>query len=175
MPDSSPVRLSITGMRCAGCVSSVEKALRGVEGVQKADVNFADHSATISGSASVEQLVAAVTTAGFAAEEIVDEEAREASERLEEQERTSSLLFKSRFALVIAIPALALGFPAMLGGEMPHWLMQWGSPLMAVATLAVMLVSGPQFFVGAWKICAIEQLPWIRWSRWACPLHGHTL
>jgi Cu+-exporting ATPase len=50
----------------------------------------------------------------------------------------------------VAIPALAFGFPAMLGGGMPHWLMTWGSPVLALMTLAVMLVSGPQFFTGAW-------------------------
>jgi Cu+-exporting ATPase len=61
------------------------------------------------------------------------------------------LMRKSWFALAVAIPALAFGFPAMLGGAMPHALMQGASPVLALLTLAVMLYSGPQFFIGAWK------------------------
>lgn len=41
------LRLSILGMRCAGCVSAVEGALNAVEGVTSVDVNFADHSAMV--------------------------------------------------------------------------------------------------------------------------------
>ena len=34
------LKLEIEGMHCAGCVSSVEKALRGLEGVETAEVNL---------------------------------------------------------------------------------------------------------------------------------------
>ena len=34
------VELKITGMHCAGCVASVENALRKVEGVEEAVVNL---------------------------------------------------------------------------------------------------------------------------------------
>ena len=43
------VRLSILGMRCAGCIAAVESALNAVAGVTKVSVNFADHSATVIG------------------------------------------------------------------------------------------------------------------------------
>ena len=44
---SEDIRLSIGGMSCAGCVATVEKALQGVDGVQEASVNFADHTASV--------------------------------------------------------------------------------------------------------------------------------
>lgn len=150
MPASS-LRLAIEGMRCAGCVANVENALRGVPGVAEANVNFADHSANVRGNAEVTTLIAAVEKAGYHASEIVDEEAAESEKEATELAHYRILMRKSRFALAVAVPALAFGFPAMLGGAMPHALMQWGSPLLALLTLAVMLYSGPQFFTGAWK------------------------
>jgi P-type Cu+ transporter len=147
----SPTRLAIDGMRCAGCVAAVEKALRTVPGMVEASVNFADHSATVSGEANVADLIAAVAVAGYQASEIVDESLAEIEKEAAGRAHYRTLLRKSWFAMIVAVPALAFGFPAMLGGAMPHWAMQWGSPLLALLTLAVMLYSGPQFFVGAWK------------------------
>jgi len=151
MPSTSLTLLAIDGMRCAGCVAAVEKSLRTVPGVVEASVNFADHRASVNGKANLAELIAAVAAAGYQASEIVDETVAEAEKEAAEQAYYRTLLHKAWFALIVALPALAFGFPAMLGGAMPHWLMQWGSPLLALLTLAVMLYSGPQFFVGAWK------------------------
>jgi Cu+-exporting ATPase len=150
-PMSSPLRLAIEGMRCAGCVAGVENALRGVPGVAEVNVNFAGRTADVRGDAQTATLIEAVEKAGYRASEIVDEETAESEKQAVELAHYRVLLRKSGFALAVAVPALAFGFPAMLGGTMPHTLMQWGSPLLALLTLAVMLYSGPQFFVGAWK------------------------
>jgi len=151
MTTSNSLRLAIDGMRCAGCVAGVETALRGVPGVSEVNVNFAARTADVRGEAQTSELIAAVSNAGYRASEIIDEEAAESEKEAAEHAHYRVLMRKSRFALAVAIPALAFGFPAMLGGYMPHAMMQWGSPLLAVLTLAVMLYSGPQFFVGAWK------------------------
>ena len=151
MSNFLPLRLAIDGMRCAGCVAGVENALRGVPGVAEVNVNFAGRTADVRGDAEVSVLISAVEKAGYRASEIVDEEATESAKQAAELAHYKVLLRKSGFALAVAVPALAFGFPAMLGGTMPHALMQWGSPLLALLTLAVMLYSGPQFFVGAWK------------------------
>ena len=44
------IELKISGMHCAGCVGSVEGALRKVDGVEEAIVNLTLEKATISGS-----------------------------------------------------------------------------------------------------------------------------
>ena len=49
---SNDVHLSVGGMSCAGCVATVEKALQGVTGVEEANVNFADHTATVKTNAA---------------------------------------------------------------------------------------------------------------------------
>jgi Cu+-exporting ATPase len=64
------VRLSIDGMSCASCVARVEKALRKVPGVARADVNLATESAEVAvagGEATADRLVAAVQAAGYSA------------------------------------------------------------------------------------------------------------
>ena len=62
---SDKTRLSISGMSCAGCVSSVEGALQGVAGVSAASVNFAEHTAVVEGEASAQSLIDAVRAAGY--------------------------------------------------------------------------------------------------------------
>ena len=59
--------LQLQGLRCAGCVSKVEKALRAVAGVSNAQVNLADRSALIVGTASADELINAVESVGFQA------------------------------------------------------------------------------------------------------------
>ena len=41
------IDLPITGMDCAGCAANIEKALSGLEGVDRANVNFANARATV--------------------------------------------------------------------------------------------------------------------------------
>ena len=62
---ANELRLSILGMRCAGCVNAIESALAAVEGVTSVSVNFADHTATINGEADPEALKQAAKEAGF--------------------------------------------------------------------------------------------------------------
>jgi len=57
-------------MNCAGCVSSVEKALNGVPGVSSANVNFAEHTASVEGDVAVQSLLDAVQSAGYGAAEL---------------------------------------------------------------------------------------------------------
>ena len=64
-PSSEATRLSIAGMRCAGCVESVETALRTVPGVISADVSFADHTAMVRGDVDPEKLKTALKDVGY--------------------------------------------------------------------------------------------------------------
>ena len=44
-------------MSCAGCVATVENALNSVPGVVEASVNFAEHTAEVSGEVDVVLLI----------------------------------------------------------------------------------------------------------------------
>ncbi|HHJ39656.1 MAG TPA: copper-translocating P-type ATPase [Methylothermaceae bacterium] len=136
-------------MRCAGCVKTVENALKGVSGVKAVNVNFADHSAVVEGEADPEVLRAALQEVGYDAAVMESFEDLEAQEEMEE-ERYRSLLRKSAVAA-------AWGVPLMIGG----WLDWWpaiGTPagtdfwaIVSLITFGVMYYSGGHFFSGAVK------------------------
>ena len=60
MSDNHTIHLSVAGMSCAGCVAAVEKVLQSVPGVESASVNFAEHTAMVSGDETADSLVDAV-------------------------------------------------------------------------------------------------------------------
>jgi len=60
--------LSIQGMSCGHCVGAVRDALAKVPGVDRViDVNLERGRAIVTGEPDAEQLIAAVTAAGFTA------------------------------------------------------------------------------------------------------------
>ena len=142
-------RLSIAGMSCAGCVASVEKALQAVTGVQSASVNFAEHTAQVSGDVAVEELIAAVKAAGYDAAELRGKE-DEAEKEIAELIYYRSLLRKAGVAGLVGIPLFVAGMAGWLPGLVsPAGRIFW--LLMGLATLGVLIYSGSHFFVGAWK------------------------
>ncbi|RJF72325.1 MULTISPECIES: CopZ family metallochaperone [Deinococcus] len=60
--------LNITGMSCGHCVSAVEKALKTVPGVQDVQVTLQPGKAVVEGSASQQDMIAAVVEEGYKAE-----------------------------------------------------------------------------------------------------------
>jgi uncharacterized membrane protein YraQ (UPF0718 family)/copper chaperone CopZ len=67
--DPGTVELSIEGMRCNGCVQSVQRALAEISGVREADVRLEDGLARVRGEdVSVSDLLDAVRSLGFEAE-----------------------------------------------------------------------------------------------------------
>ncbi len=143
------IRLSIIGMRCAGCVKTVENALKSVVGVKAVNVNFADHSALVEGKVDPDLLRSALQEVGYDAAVMESFEDLEAQERIEE-ERYRILLRKSAVAA-------AWGIPLMVG----EWLDVWprigtleGSnvwSIIALVTFGVMYYAGGHFFSGALK------------------------
>lgn len=55
----------IEGMECSHCKASVEKAISGVEGVERVEVNLANGIASVSGNYNDDKVREAVTLAGF--------------------------------------------------------------------------------------------------------------
>ena len=57
----------VTGMSCAACQARVEKAVSGVDGVDSCSVSLLTNSMGVEGSASPEDIIRAVTDAGYGA------------------------------------------------------------------------------------------------------------
>jgi len=136
-------------MSCAGCVAAVEDALRAAPGVEKASVNFAEHTAEVEGTASAAALIAAVKEAGYEAAElqgIDDETEKEAAE----QAHYRSLLIDTAIAGGVGVPLFLGGMFGLLPPvDSPGGRIFWG--LVGLVTLAVLIFCGGHFFTGAWK------------------------
>ena len=138
--------LVIRGMTCAGCVRTIERAVEAFPGVLKAEVNLATGTALIeydSSKANVGRIREAVDRAGYEARETSAESTQAAGQ--EEQQEAAEWKRKFILAAVFTLPLLVL---AMSHGALAfpgsHWLQ------LALA-LPVVLYSGRQFYLLAWK------------------------
>ena len=140
---------SIGGMSCAGCVASVEKALKNVDGVTASSVNFAEHTAEVEGSFSPASLIKAVVDAGYEAALLQSEEDT-AEKEAAEFEHYRNLLKKSFVAALVGVPLFVLG----MSGLLPDLNNTQGQViwfLIGLATAFVLWFSGGHFYTGAWK------------------------
>jgi len=145
---SAAIRLSVSGLSCAACVSSVENALAGVPGVSAANVNFAEHTALVNGDAQAQALVDAVRAAGYDAAELTGDE-DESEKEAAETAHYHKLLKKAAFAAIVGIPQFVFGMSGLLPGLDGDGQIFW--LFVGVLTLGVLIYSGGHFFSGAWK------------------------
>lgn len=148
------IHLLISGMTCASCVASVEKALLSLEPITSAQINLAENSAFITSKISKielkNQLYQAVESAGYQAEYLDD--ISELEQKNLTQQQTEQTQHRKN-----AILGLAVGAPLMiwgiLGGNMmirnSQDQLAWG----AIAILSFILLStaGRYYFLNAWQ------------------------
>jgi Cu+-exporting ATPase len=143
IPQSAQLR--ITGMTCAACSGRIEKALNKQPGVT-ATVNLATEVANVSfmpGATTVDDLIAAVTRAGYGASEITE------SSRAEEKARKMASYRAERrtfwISAILSLPLMAQMIPMLWGehADLPRW---WQ---LALAT-PVQFWVGKRFYAGAW-------------------------
>ena len=147
-------------MHCASCVTTVERALGGVEGVAGASVNLVDELARVrlpGGDGDPDALVRAVEDAGYGAEVLVETEAAREAARVRDAERDAeyrALMRRFLVGLVCGVPVVVIG----------HWEVIPGLPVLAgealrqawmlsgLLTLPIVLYVGRRFFTGAWHL-----------------------
>jgi Cu+-exporting ATPase len=145
------IEMPLTGMTCANCVQNVERALRKVEGVIRAEVNLATEKATVEyvpALVTLETLRRAVEEAGYGvilAVEGMEAEDVEARAREAEIKRQRHLLF---VGLIFTIPTflLSMGMDLHL---LPHW--DYSKYILLALATPVQFYVGWQFYRGTWK------------------------
>ena len=143
-PDTQEtILLSVNGMSCAGCVRTVEAALKDVPGVQIASVNFAGQTAAVTGETPASLLIRAVNDAGYDARLLHQNS-------IESQENEAvGLLRRSLFRSSLALAGGSLLMADMWFGMLPSFDVTIVWVAIGIATLACMLIAGGHFFRGA--------------------------
>lgn len=104
---SSPgqISLQLAGMTCAGCAQHIEHALSHVQGVTTAQVNFATHTAWVTGEANPQALILAVQHAGYQAT-LSDEDNLEYEHTIIETAQMQLKLKQAAVCFALALPLL---------------------------------------------------------------------
>ena len=148
---------TVTGMSCAACSARVEKAVSGVKGVSSCSVSLLTNSMGVEGTASADDIIAAVRAAGYDASPKGRQEpsARKSADEDALRDRETPVLKKRLIA--------SLGFLIVLMYvSMGH--MMWGWPLpgffdgnhVAMGLLQMLLtiiimVINQKFFISGFK------------------------
>ena len=136
------IALRITGMHCAACAARIEQALREIDGVAEANVNFATEEAAVAfdeGLLTTDDLAAAVEAVGYG---VVEPGTEDADAVAREREMAD---LRQRLSVSFAATVLILLSTHVL--PIPRGLQPW--VLLALAT-PVQFWAAARFYRGAW-------------------------
>ena len=144
---------NVTGISCAACSARVEKAVSVVPGVTACSVNLLTHSMGVEGTASPQDIVAAVVNAGYGASPKMQE-----TRQTEPDEATDRETPALRRRLIASLGFLAVLMYVSMGHTM------WGWPLPSVIAnnpmmigliqlvlSAIVMVVNQKFFISGFK------------------------
>ncbi len=147
MAGKKRIILSVSGMDCVGCASTVEKRLRKVEGVSGASVNYASGRAYVDAEAGMDphHLISAVRDAGYDAEPVEELGAEGHGQHMHEAE-ISGLKWELALALLLSIPIFVLSFPEIFGLRIAD--AQATNLLLFALATPVQFIAGWRFYKG---------------------------
>jgi len=136
------VELALSGLRCASCAGTVERALSSVPGVIVASVNLASEQAHVRLLQATDSaaLLHAVKQAGYQAKLL------ESGQPVRDNDRQRRESFAVALALLLAFPLMLPMFADWLGLHLmlPAW-------LQLVLAAPVQFILGAGFYTGAWR------------------------
>lgn len=136
--------MPVTGMACAGCAATVERKLNSMDGVEKAEVNFASRTASVFYDPKVtspQQMREILAQAGY--DMITDE-----GTSVEETERRAYRLLLKKAAVSWVLAIITMCFSMGMSGTEDA---MFANQAMMIAALANMAYSGRQFYINAWR------------------------
>jgi len=147
------ISLKITGMTCATCAQTIEKALNKKEGIYRANVNLALETANVeynTAQISLEGIKKVIRNVGY--DVIEPEEGVEDAEQREREREIRSLKIKLAFSAAVTIPVVIYSNWRFLPFTLPTLPIDNFIPLLLfVLSTPVHFIVGHNFFVGAYK------------------------
>ena len=145
---------NVTGMSCAACSARVEKAVSSLENVTECSVNLLTNSMSVSGTATEQEIIAAVVAAGYGASKKGSVKKANASDDDLKDTETPKLVRRlvSSVGFLILLMYISMGH-SMWGWPLPSFFE--GNPI-AVAmaqmllTIVIMMING-KFFISGFK------------------------
>ncbi|WP_239996639.1 cation transporter [Photobacterium phosphoreum] len=149
-PQGTATQLLLSGLTCASCVASVEKAIKAVEGIDSVNVNLAERTALIYGQASLQAVITAIENAGYGAEQSEDDQTRRIRQQQQNQQTFKTHIRNATASLALGVPLMAWG---IFGGSMvidsTTSQISWG--IIGLITLALLVTAGKDFYINSWK------------------------
>ncbi len=142
-------KFKVTGMSCAACSARVEKAVGSLAGVETCSVNLLTGDMSVSGTATRDEVIFAVTEAGYGIDSNVQQ--NEESKEDEGDRDTQALLIRlfTSLGLVIILMYFSMGHMIGLSSPFDHNAMANGLIQMLIA--AVVMVINQRFFISGFK------------------------
>ncbi len=147
---------NVTGMSCAACQTRVEKAVNSVEGVESCAVSLLTNSMGVEGTASPEEIIAAVEAAGYGASQKSKNKTDNSSNIDDSLKDTETPKMKKRLiaSVILLIPLLYV--------SMGHMLWEWPLPsfldgnhvamgLYQLLLAGFIMVINQKFFISGFK------------------------
>ena len=142
-------KYKVTGMSCAACSARVEKAVSSVSGVESCAVNLLTGDMSVSGTATKEEIIGAVTNAGYGVE--IASTKKESSGEKAEDNATRAILIRLICSLGIVAVLMYFSMGHMIGLKNPFDHNAMASGLVQMLLAAVVMVINQRFFINGFK------------------------
>ncbi|MGJ7920279.1 heavy metal translocating P-type ATPase [Neobacillus sp. LXY-4] len=148
--DSATKIMKIEGMTCAACARASERAVKKLDGIMEATVNYATEKLNVTfdtSKVSVSDIKKAVEKAGYKA---IEEEVSVDTDKERKEAEIKSLWKRFVVSLIFTIPLLIVSMGHMLGYMLPEPLDPMANPenfaILQLVLSSVVLLFGIKFF-----------------------------
>lgn len=149
----------ITGMSCAACSARVQKAVEKLDGITECSVNLLTNSMAVEGTASPDEIIDAVTKAGYGASvkgsgPEVSAKAQEDAKEAAQEKETKKILVRLISSIIVLVALMYVTMGHMMAGfPMPAFFME--NPIaigmLQMLLAATVMVINQKFFINGFK------------------------